>query len=186
MFIYFSINSFSREALKSGPLWIRLAAIWTWTVVARSWLYQRSHCQAHCLGRETEEKGSSCPEEVVVILTETVLFILVLLSYKALVVKTSLEVLLQGAVASAVRLAPRCCGILISMGLIVRLNDWDLLVLHNQLSSKLFGFPRTVSVKPVSNHQAFYPQFNFPGLSTARQCDVEEKSLDSLKFHLTV
>lgn len=100
---------------------------------------RRSHCQARCLDRETEEKGGSCPEEVVVILTETVPFVLVLLSYKALVGKTSLKVLLQGAV----RLAPKCCGILISLGFIIRLNDWDLLVLHNQLSSKPFSFPIT-------------------------------------------
>lgn len=76
---------------------------------------------------------------MVVILTQTVPFIHVLLSYKALVVKTSLRALLQGAV----RLAPKCCGILISLGFIVRLNDWDLLVLRNQLSSKPFSFPIT-------------------------------------------
>lgn len=139
MFIYLLIDSLSTEALRSGPWWIGLAAIWTWRVVARSWLYQRSHCRAHCLGRETEEKGGSCPEEMVVILTQTVPFIHVLLSYKALVVKTSLRALLQGAV----RLAPKCCGILISLGFIVRLNDWDLLVLRNQLSSKPFSFPIT-------------------------------------------
>lgn len=40
LFIYLSITSLSTEALKSGPLWIRLAAMWTWRVVARSWLYQ--------------------------------------------------------------------------------------------------------------------------------------------------
>lgn len=50
MFMFLSINSFSTEALKSGPLWIGLAAIWTWTVVARSLHYQRSHCQACCPG----------------------------------------------------------------------------------------------------------------------------------------
>lgn len=46
MFVFLSINSLSTETLKSGLLWIGLAAIWTWTVVARSLHYQRSHCQA--------------------------------------------------------------------------------------------------------------------------------------------
>lgn len=48
MYIHILTNKLSREALKSGPLWIGLATIWTQTVVVRSLDYQRSHCQSFC------------------------------------------------------------------------------------------------------------------------------------------
>lgn len=50
MFIFLSINSLSTETLKSGLLWIGLAATWTWTIFARSLRYQSSPCQACCPG----------------------------------------------------------------------------------------------------------------------------------------
>lgn len=50
MFVLLSTHSLSMEALKSAPSRIGLAAIWTWAVVVRSLHYQRSRCQACCLG----------------------------------------------------------------------------------------------------------------------------------------
>lgn len=50
MLIFLSTNSLSSEALKSSLMWIGLAAIWTWTVIARSLHYQTSRCQSFCPG----------------------------------------------------------------------------------------------------------------------------------------
>lgn len=56
MFIILPINSLSTETLESGLLWIGLAAIWTWTVVARSLPYQTSRCQSLCPGWADERR----------------------------------------------------------------------------------------------------------------------------------
>jgi len=106
-FIYFSINSLSTASLKL--LWIELTATWTWTAVAG--ITRDLATKPIVLDGQinTKEKGSFHPEELVLTLIERVPFIFLLLSHEVLV-KTSLRALLQDAVASSVRLVPKCSG----------------------------------------------------------------------------
>lgn len=103
MFIFLSINSLSTEALKSGLLRSGLAAIWTWTILARSLHYQSSHCQACCPGwaDKHRRKRQLLSRGTVFRFTETVLFMCLLHFHKASPVPKGL----------GHRQCGRCCGI---------------------------------------------------------------------------
>lgn len=139
MYIHFLTNKLSREALKSGLLWIGFAAIWTWTVVARYLDYQRSNPFAVHGQTNAEEKAISCAEKLVLELTRTVPFMFLLLWHKASVIETFPRTLLMGTF-SWWQPESWWQG---DKAILTKAEELSLLlVIHNQLRNKQFSFPR--------------------------------------------
>lgn len=103
MYIHILTNKLSREALKSGLLWISLQQYEHEQLLQGLWITKdltanlfAVHGQANA-----EEKAISCAEKLVLELTRAIPLVFLFLCHKASVIETFPRALLMGALANA-------------------------------------------------------------------------------------